>query len=193
MPRTKTFDESEVLDKAIQVFWKQGFNATSIQDLVEHLGINRASMYDTWGDKHQLYMAALKRYRQGSSSWLLEKIRSEVPAKEIIEDFMIHAVEEALNDPERKGCFLVNAATELCNQDPQVNQLFIDNKKTLVLVLSELIKEAQSRGEIRQDKSPEVIASFLYTTVVGLRVISKSENHDRELKEVVRLALNTLS
>ena len=73
MARKKNFDEVEVLDKAVNLFWEKGYNATSIQDLVEGLGINRASIYDTWGDKHQLYLSALKRYRQNSSSWLLNE------------------------------------------------------------------------------------------------------------------------
>jgi len=89
MGRTKNFDESRVLDKALEVFWKKGFNATSIQDLVDHLGINRASIYDTYGDKHQLYLASLKRYRQQTSSWLLQQIRSEKSALAIIKDFLI--------------------------------------------------------------------------------------------------------
>lgn len=193
MSRTKSFDESEVLDKAIQVFWRQGFNATSIQDLVDELGINRASLYDTWGDKHQLYLSALKRYRQNSSSWLLEKIRSEKPAVEILNDFLIKALDEAIYDQEKKGCFLVNAASEMCNSDQQVNQLFKENKNTLTKVLSELIKEAQMEGAIKNDQTPEVIASFLYTNVVGLRVLSKSEANPEELKSVISLALSSLS
>ena len=69
MARKKEFDEVEVLDKALDVFWKKGYSATSIQDLVDSMGINRASIYDTWGDKHNLYVESLKRYRQKSSSW----------------------------------------------------------------------------------------------------------------------------
>ena len=74
MPRIKTFDENEVLVKAMNLFWKQGYSATSVQDLVSHLGINRASLYDTFGDKEQLFKKSFALYRKSTMEGLLSLI-----------------------------------------------------------------------------------------------------------------------
>jgi TetR/AcrR family transcriptional regulator, transcriptional repressor for nem operon len=192
MGRTKNFDESQVLDKALEVFWKKGFNATSIQDLVDHLGINRASIYDTYGDKHKLYLASLKRYRQQTSSWLLQQIRSEKSALGIIKDFLIGTVQQGLHDPERLGCFLVNAATELANSDDAIQLMFEENKNTVEKVLNELIIEGQESGEIATKHSSEALARFLFNTLSGLRVLAKGNMTEKELNEIVEVTLSAL-
>ena len=192
MGRTKNFDESRVLDKALEVFWKKGFNATSIKDLVDHLGINRASIYDTYGDKHQLYLASLKRYRQQTSSWLLQQIRSEKSALAIIKDFLIGTVQQGLHDQDKLGCFLVNAATELANSDDAIKVMFEENKNTVEKVLKELITEGQESGEIGTKHSSQALARFLFNSLSGLRVLAKANMEEKDLNEVVEVTLSAL-
>ncbi len=192
MARTKNFDVDEVLNKALDLFWTKGYHATSIQDLVGHLGINRASIYDTWGDKHNLYLESLKRYRQQSSSWLLQLIRSEKSAKEIIKDFLLGTVDQSINDGEQRGCFIVNATTELANQDPTIQTFYIENKKTLEKVLIELISEGQSSGEITSKHSSEALARFVFNNITGLRVMAKGTLAEKEFNEIVDVTLSAL-
>lgn len=192
MARKKSFDEIEVLQKALHLFWRKGYNATSIQDLVDELGINRASLYDTWGDKHNLYIAALKLYRQSASSRLLDDIRSDMPARQVVESFMLRIVNDVILDKERKGCFLVNATTELANLDPEINQMVEENRKTIVEVLAEIIKEGQEKGEFKSQKSPQALARFIFNSVNGLRVVGKADVPLDEMKEVVEITLSAL-
>ena len=192
MARKKSFDEIEVLQKALHLFWRKGYNATSIQDLVDELGINRASLYDTWGDKHNLYIAALKLYRQSASSRLLDDIRSDMPARQVVESFMLRIVNDVILDKERKGCFLVNATTELANLDPEINQMVEENRKTIVEVLAEIIKEGQGKGEFKSQKSPQALARFIFNAVNGLRVVGKADVPLDEMKEVVEITLSAL-
>lgn len=192
MARKKNFDELEVLQKALHLFWRKGYNATSIQDLVDELGVNRASLYDTWGDKHNLYMAALKFYRQSTSSRLLEDIRSDMPAREVVESFMMRIVNDVILDKERKGCFLVNATTELANLDPDINQMVEENRKTIVEVLAEIIKEGQDKGEFKSQKPPHSLARFIFNSINGLRVVGKADVPLDEMKEVVEITLSAL-
>lgn len=192
MARTKSFDTSEVLDKALYLFWEKGYNATSIQDLVDHLGINRASIYDTWGDKHALYLASLQRYRKHISEDLISKLRSDKSARAIIESFLFETIEAAMQDMRNKGCFLSNSASELANCDHTVHAIFTDNRKKIEGVLNELIKEGQSAGEFSSKHSSESMARFIFTTVSGLRIIAKGEISEKELTEVVNVALSAL-
>jgi len=192
MGRNKNFDNNEVLNRALEIFWKKGFNATSIQDLVDHLGINRASIYDTFGNKHSLYLASLKKYRQQTSSQLLQQIRSNNSALGILKDFLISTIAQAINDPHQLGCFLVNAATELANNDESVQNIFNENKKTVEKVLNELIIEGQESGEISLKHSSQALACFLFNTISGLRVLAKGEMSEKELNEIVEVTLSAL-
>lgn len=192
MARTKNFIESEILDRALEVFWRKGFNATSMQDLVDHLGINRASLYNTYGNKHTLYLEALKRYRQQKSQSLLIQIRSKQSALHIIKDFLLEAIAQSIQDQDQKGCFIVNAATEMANSDTTIQQFFIDDTKTVEKVLNELIIEGQTAGEIAATHSSEALARFLFNTLTGIKVMAKGNVSEKELNEVVDVTLSAL-
>lgn len=193
MARKKNFDETEVLEKALMLFWEQGYNATSIQDLVDHLGINRASIYDTWGDKHGLYLETLKHYRKFTSTHLLEKLRSNRSAREIIKDFLYDIVQDSVSDQTRKGCFLSNSATELANCDQSVHAMFSENRVKMEAVLNELIKEGQEHGEFSDKHSSESYARFIFNTAGGLRILAKGTISEIEMNEVVDVALSALN
>ncbi len=193
MPRNKSFVESEILNKALDLFWEQGYHATSIQDLVNHLGINRASIYDTWGDKHGLYLETLKQYRRYASSHLLEKLRSEKSAREVIRDFLRDIVSDSAGDQAKKGCYLSNSASELAKCDQEVKDLFTDNRKKMEAVLNELIKEGQESGEFSTSHSSESYARFVFNTAGGMRLLAKGSISESELDDIVNIALSALT
>ena len=192
MARPKSFNQQEVLDKALNLFWEQGYNATSIQDLVDQLGINRASIYDTWGDKRGLYLETLKAYRKKGASNFLERLRSNQSSKEIIRNFLKDVTAEAIEDTCNKGCFLSNSASELANSDQTVFELFSDNNANMEAVLTELIKEGQDNGSISNTDAPEALARFILNTAMGLRIMSKGRKSEKSLEEVVNVALSVL-
>lgn len=192
MARTKNFVEEEILEKALNLFWQQGYHATSIQDLVDHLGINRASIYDTWGDKHGLYLETLKQYRRNTSSQLLEKLRSEQSAEQIVRSFLRDIISDSSNDLHKKGCYLSNAATELANCDQAVHELFTDNRLKMEGVLNELILEGQGSGEFSTKHSSQALARFVFNTAGGLRLLAKGEITSKELEEVMDVAISAL-
>src|SRR5471030_1591461 len=112
MARTKDFDENEVLNKAIDIFWHKGYNGTSMQDLVDGLGISRSSLYDTYTDKHTLFVKALESYQDTAAGQIQELINNTGPAKETVEKLLKFATTELLGDKQQKGCFMVNAEVE---------------------------------------------------------------------------------
>src|SRR5580698_1188466 len=127
MARTKDFDETEVLNKAIGLFWRKGYSATSMQDLVDGLGISRSSLYDTYGDKHTLYIKALESYQNEASGKVCSIVSSDALAKENIKKLLEFIIDGLLNDREHKGCFIVNAEVEVAPHDQQVSQLICQN------------------------------------------------------------------
>lgn len=101
--RPKEFDRDTVLDKAMELFWRQGYQGTSIQALVEHVGINRASLYATFGDKHRLYLEAMDRYLDRIVAERLEIVQRPRATKEAIRQFFVEVIEFAVSDAERRG------------------------------------------------------------------------------------------
>jgi len=192
MARPRNFNQDQVLDQAIEVFWEQGFHATSYEDLVSRMGINRASMYNTFGDKHQLYVQALQRYRENSRLQFDRWRTHEGSIQKTIRMILSEAAQECVNDPQRKGCMVVNSATELGPSDPEIAEIVRENQQRVEQVLSELFTEAQQKGEIGTDLRPEALARFYYNTFSGLRVMGRANPDAAIYQDVVDVALRVI-
>src|SRR5690349_17002162 len=116
MVRTKQFDKHAALDQAMELFWERGYHATSIQDLVDTLGVNRQSLYDTYGGKDALFLAALERYRDLQAVPMRRSLERDAPAIEVLREFLGSFIDNALS-PGFKGCFMANTITELAVHD----------------------------------------------------------------------------
>ena len=120
MARPREFDRDQVVDRAVEVFWRNGFAATSIRDLVEATGLNRGSLYHTFGDKAGLFEAALERYRAGGPIRRLVAAADSGPPRQVIGEFFARLVELGASDTERRGCLMTNTAAELAARDERV-------------------------------------------------------------------------
>jgi TetR/AcrR family transcriptional repressor of nem operon len=192
MARTKAFDEEQVLDKALNLFWCHGYNNTSMQDLVDGLGINRSSIYDTYGDKHQLFVAALERYRQKMAGALLELIRNSSSVKTTLNKIFELTLQETFSDKDRKGCFMVNTTVEVAPHDPGIAGLINANNQVIEDAFYEAIRQAQNSGEIRTHHAPRALARFFFNTSTGLRVAAKANPDQQVFQDVIRIALSVL-
>jgi len=193
MARTKNFDQQEVLEKALDLFWMKGYNATSIQDLVDHLGINRASIYDTWGDKHSLYIKALALYKAGNSEWLKGLMQAGLPAIEIIKNFLDLAITESINDCNSKGCFMVNSTTELFNNDQSVIDLVSHNRDFVISELTSVIERGKKEGDITSDEPSGNLATFLFSLLNGIRVMGQTQMSKKSLNSISAIAVTALN
>ncbi len=192
MPRVKQFDEKEVLEKAMELFWKQGFHATSMQDLVSYLGINRASLYDTFGGKQQLFGKALDHYIQTHGIQSQQLLQGKESVKKVILTLLSNAIQEAISDKEGKGCFVVNTTTELANCDPNIKEKVVYNQKRFLETFERLLKEGQRKGEINSDKDPRALAVSLFIIFSGLRVVGKAYWTAEDLKKIIAPVLSML-
>ena len=192
MPRAKKFDEKEVLSKAMNLFWKQGYSATSIQDLVSHLGINRASLYDTYGGKEQLFLSAFEQYRNTNTEGTAKFLEAHPNVKEGFRALFAQAIDESLSDEDKKGCFVVNTTTELIPGDQKMLNILEANKKTFQALFYNYMQKGASEGQFKKGKDLKAIAALLYTLYNGLQVVSKVRSSKSELLDSVELTLTLL-
>ncbi|MDC6366175.1 MULTISPECIES: TetR/AcrR family transcriptional regulator [Flavobacteriaceae] len=192
MPRTKQFNEEEILKKAMELFWQKGFHATSIQDLVSHLGVNRASLYDTFGGKEELFNKAFAQYRSGSRNWLKSLFEDADGVKAGFQKLFSEAIKQSVEDPYRKGCFVVNTTTELIPGDETLLEVLGENKSQLIALFSNYIQNGIYSGEFSSTLDADSVASMLFTFYNGLRVVAKVDPNPDKLKKMVDAALSVL-
>ncbi len=189
MPRNKQFDEDEVLEKAMHLFWKQGYSATSVQDLVSHLGINRASLYATYGDKEVLFKKAFQRYRTNNYEGLKQFFLQQKKVKDAFEQLFYQAIEEAFSDADAKGCFVVNTTTELIPNDPQWNQVLDQNQKDFIQLFHDFLERGVASGQIPEGTDLKSTAMAFYIFYNGIRVVAKVNPNKNALRGAVRQLL----
>jgi TetR/AcrR family transcriptional repressor of nem operon len=193
MPRTKQFKEEEVLQKAIELFWKQGFHATSMDKLVKTLGISRASLYDTFGSKKQLFLKAFQLYRQQNNQLINQFLSEQPTVKEGIYNLFLHAISDTLQDKENKGCFVVNCTTELLPNDQDLLMVLSENRKGFIDFFKDYLQQGVDNGEISKEKDLDGLAGFLFTLYSGLKVIGKTQPSASELKAYISAGLVALN
>lgn len=176
----------------MQTFWRKGYSGSSMHDLTEAMQINAPSLYSTYGDKHKLLMAALRTYQQSQQAWIERLLSGQTSARESIRQLLNAFVTESLNDPDRKGCFIVNTTTELAKTDPEVFRLVADNEQAMRNWLAVLLKTGQQTGEIQADKDPQVLASYLFALIQGLRVLATTNADRCLLTATIDTALSVL-
>jgi len=192
MPRVKLFDEKEVLSKATELFWKKGYHATSIQDLVSFLGINRGSLYDTYGGKKELFDKAFQLYRTNNSKGTTRFLESQNDVKKGFRKLFEMGINESISDKDKKGCFVVNTTTELIPGEKGVLKILQENKKIVEGIFYDFLLKGQKNGEISKNKNLKNISRLFYTFYNGLKVVAKVETNPKELLNSVDEILTLL-
>lgn len=192
MPKTKQFDVSTVLQKAGDVFWEKGYNGTSMDELVTATGLSRSSIYDTFGDKHGLYLKALEHYRQTQNSMIDQWIPPALPARKKITLFLQKSIQASLSDDKQKGCFLLNTTTELANVDSHVQEMVANNMDTMEQLFLRWAKEGQASGDISKRFSAKAIARHLFCTLNGIKIVAQVKPDKASLQDILQVALSVL-
>ena len=192
MARPREFDRNDVLARATQVFWLKGYEATSIQDLVDATGVNRGSLYNEFRDKAGLFAAVLDRYMADSAARKLIRAAEDGPPRATIEALFDDVVAGGCGDPARRGCLLTNTAVErspLCPETAaRVGAALVSVEDALLC----LVQRGQALGEIAPWRDPRTLARFLLATIQGLRVMAKVTADPSALRDVANLALEQL-
>jgi TetR/AcrR family transcriptional repressor of nem operon len=192
MPRKKDFDEDELLEKAVNIFWKKGYHATSAQDLVDGLGINRSSLYNTYTDKRTLFTKSLKRYQQQRTGLMLRTLQQSQEIGETIKQIFNHIIDEDMADTMKKGCFMVNTAVELSMQDAEINEIVSANNQSVEDALVAAIEKGRQSGQVLNPLASRAIAQFVFATISGLRVTARSGAGRQVMQNIADVALYSL-
>lgn len=193
MPWVKTFDVEQALDKAMQVFWLHGYEATSVQDLLDAMGINRGSMYDTFGDKRSLFIAALQRYDSMYRRSQLAAIERGYTPKAGIKALFDGWIDTVLKDASRRGCFLTNTALGLAAHDPEIGAMVAASQKDIEAFFCRLVRRGQSAGEIPRNRDPARQSRSLLAALIGLLVLGRNRPEPALMHSIVGGAMASLS
>ena len=192
--RNKEFEQDEIVDAAMQVFWQLGYCATSIQDLVDGTGLSRSSLYNAFENKHGLYEHALRRYHDLTAS-NIALLQESGSVRKLIQQLLLRIVNDELSDTGQRGCLAANASLELAGQDESIAKLVSLNFLRLEKALERALIRGQENGEILAHKKPRALARFIVNTIQGLRVLSKGSAHQnrrQRLLDVVDIAMDAL-
>lgn len=190
--RAKDFDEQEVLRKAIHIFWEKGYNATSLHDLIDGLGIGRSSIYHAFGDKHQLFVRALELYQCEGTARIIALLKDAPTVKKAIENLLSMVVNDVLQNSCPKGCFKVNTEVEVSANDDTVNKMVHADDMLIEEALREVLTKAQENGEISPSKDPLALARFFSNTVTGMRVYAKFRTEHQFFEDISKTAISVL-
>ncbi|WP_019155449.1 TetR/AcrR family transcriptional regulator [Robertmurraya massiliosenegalensis] len=190
MARNKEFDENEVLLKAMDLFWIQGYEKTSMQDLVKYMGIHRRSLYDTFGDKHTLFIKALDRYNEIIRTRIENEVNQLNSVKDAIRNLFEMIIVRDIQQP--IGCLTVNTAVELSLHDEQAAEMVVKSFSKTELLLNNLVLRGQKSGEISKNHDAKKMSEFLHNSLVGLRVMTKTTDDIEKLNNIIDMSLSVL-
>jgi len=190
MARNKEFDEKEALRRAMELFWRQGYEKTSMQDLVNYMGVHRRSIYDTFGDKHTLFIRALSHYVEEMDVRFKSNITSELTVKQAIRKVFEMVIYPT--DKQPKGCLTVNTAVELSLLDQEVAEKITETFIKTETLLFDLLKHGQEQGEIPEHYDIKGLSKFIHNSLVGIRVLAKTTNDKKELETIIDMNLSAL-
>jgi len=187
MPRVEIFNREEVLEKAVKLFHSKGYNATSMQDLVDATGLNRSSIYNSFGSKMELYQESLRAYKKRANSYVQKVLINYSDPLETIRKIFATSPEDKVN-----GCLLGNCTTEMANQDREIKNFLTNNRNAMQDLFEELVFRGQSEGSINTDKNAKAYAAYLFTALQGLRVTGILLNEQNEFESIVNTILSVL-
>lgn len=193
MARTKEFDPEAALQSALELFWRRGYEATSMADLVAHLGIGKASLYATFGSKRELYLKALDRYEQSGLAPIMHELSQPGPALPAVRALVRRYAREATDERLRlQGCMVTNTAAELAPHDPAAARRVERNWDQLETLLHAALVRARSQGELPAGRDPLAVARTLLVLMQGLRVVGKASADPARVRDAAEQALALL-
>ncbi|MCC7428692.1 MAG: TetR/AcrR family transcriptional regulator [Alphaproteobacteria bacterium] len=192
MPWEKQFDTDDVLSRAMLAFWNRGYEATSMQDLVDATGVNRGSLYATYGDKHALFLSSLRRYADTVHFHRLSDLESKYEPREAIRHLFLAYTTAPSVEGWSRGCFLSNTALELAAHDRDAGKIVAEAQKRTEAALERIIKQGKASGEFASHVKPAEAAAALLASLIGLSVLTRSRPEPHLLRTIAEDAVKRL-
>jgi AcrR family transcriptional regulator len=190
--RPRNFDPDLVLENAMQLFWSKGYEATSLQDLLEATRLSKSSLYESFGNKQSLFEAAFSRYVESRVSYLLERLELAASPLAFIRECLLAVLDDAERATPR-GCMLVNVANEFSTSDPAVQRLIALATRRFRGVFEQAFQQARAAGEVSAAQQPAARALYMHCVMSGLRTQTKAGMAQQELRTVIELFMASVS
>jgi TetR/AcrR family transcriptional repressor of nem operon len=174
MARPKAFDTDAALVRAMELFWEQGYAATSMEQLVAAMGIRRQSLYDTFGDKHRLFLAAMDAYCAMLKDAMLDPLRTPGAGLQALHETGRAIIDFLVRYPKRRACLMANTTLELAPHDAEVAAKVRAHLQTMEDAFRHALTNAKARGEIAATSDVDALAKYLVGMTHGLMVMAKS-------------------
>ena len=192
MSRPKEFDPDDAIEKAMQVFWYKGYEATSMEDLLTAMDLSRGSLYDTFGDKRQLFLKVVDRYCTTFASSKFSLLDQPGPALPTLRRFICDMIEGGLADPQRRGCLISNTVMELSAHEKEIAGRLRQALKMAEDTFLKVLTRAQQQGELHKGQDPRTLAQFLVTMMQGAVVMIKAGAPGEMVKQTAEVALSVM-
>lgn len=191
--RPLEFDPNLALQRAMELFWCRGYEATSLQELLTAMDISKSSLYQAFGSKHELFERCLKVFRERQVGQMTSALEQAPSGKTFLRNMLMAAARDAATNEFPKGCLIMNTATEFSGRDAIVADLVGEGARQFVGVFQSAIERAQSNGEISASKNAEVLARYVVSTISGLKTMAKAGLPAATIEEVAEVALSALA
>ncbi len=192
MARFKAFDEEHAIDAAVDCFWAHGYEATSVRDLAERMGIGGASLYNAYGDKRALFVKSLERYANRSMRARIANLEADHRPKEAIRAFLAEIIDRSLKDPDRKGCLLVNSALDVAPHDAAIGKVVASYLDEIRGFFRRNVLAARAAGQVPKKIDADEVSGHLLGVLLGIRVLARTGARRNLLEGVARPALDLL-
>lgn len=192
MSRPRAFDETVVLEAAMDCFWEDGYEPTSIRELAQRMELTGASVYNAFGDKRGLFRRALEHYIDHNTCGRIAGFEQRYPPRQAIVAFLEDIVEQSLADERRRGCLLVNSALEVAPHDPEFGAEVARGLTLLETFFRRSAEAGQKDGSIAQNQTAGDLGRIMLGTLIGIRVLARSRPERALLEGVLRPALSLL-
>lgn len=187
--RPRAFDTEQAIDDAIIVFWRQGYRATSLSDLTEAMGINRPSMYAAFGDKEQLFLKVLDRYRQKFAMPIGAALQENLDTKSAIALLLQRTVEIHTNTSLPRGCLIVNSTLECCGWSDSLEQKLAEYHALTEAAIYERLQQGQLKGDVERDVDIRALAQFYNGVMQGIAVLAKVQTNPVMVRNIAETAM----
>lgn len=191
--RPLEFDPDDALAAAMRLFWSQGYEATSLQDLLGRMGIARSSFYQAFRSKHALFIRAVDRYRDGLVADLRTRLAAAESGLAFLRDMLASVADDARGKNRPRGCLVFNSAAEFGQSDAQVAATVATSIDAFACVFADAVRRAQREGDIDPGKDPDLLGRHMVCSMSGLRTLAKAGAKPREILDLAEISISALS
>ena len=193
MPKVETFNRIEVIESATKTFHEKGYNGTTMQDLVDSTGLNRSSIYNSFGSKLDLFLVCLHWYQEKNEKTISKLALNTDSGMQAIKNIFEGIILSDNKSKTIKGCLIANCKSEMAYQNKSVTNFLLLNQQNSLSLFEELVEKGQLDGSINTKKSKQDYGLYIFSSLQGIRMSGILINEKQKLQSVINTTLQILN